>query len=1221
MDPSLREYLDRMELNANTRADSIIATQHGLSQQLATQSVQLRDLADWRPDLEARLASLQDAVVELQRARSSTSSVEGGTAAAHLAANPPLPRDGESHGPAGHGVVTSPGGSPVMNTVSSPELPVTGMHSLQQPLATAAHDPNFVTNQLMTAMGSTAPAMLFPQFTGENPNLWKTLAEQYFLMFATHESYWVPMATLHFKGAAGIWLQAVHKRLQGLDWASFTSLICTRFGRDRHQLLIRQFYAIKQTTTVADYIERFDVLMNHLMSYAEDTHPFYFLTRFIEGLRPDIRSVVMIQRPVDLDTACSLALLQEEVAEGEHVSPTRHSEPRYAKLPLKTLTANQQSSTSRPPSRADDHRGMEVARSSIDERVTALRAYRRARGLCYKCGEKWSKEHSCPATVQLHVVEELFALFSPEEVTGSESTEQQEESPETVCSISVHALTGSSANTPGVIQLQAFIEDKEILILVDSGSSASFINQHLADTMQGAQPLSQPCRVNVADGTQYKCSAYIPQCQWTANDHQFTTDLKILPLGSFDAILGMDWLEQHNPDIDWVMKTLQISGPEGVIHLQGHRRFGAQCSAISVTELANICRQGSAAHLIHVYALDGEVYVEEITPPEIQAIIAQFPEVFAEPSALPPRRACDHRIPLMPGAQPVNMRAYRHKPELKTEIERQVKELLESGVIQHSTSHFSSPAILVKKKDGTWRLCIDYRALNSMTVVSKYPVPIIDELLDELAGARWFSKMDLRAGYHQIRLAEGEEYKTAFQTHSGHWEYKVMPFGLAGAPATFLGAMNATLQPLLRHCVVVFFDDILVYSKTLEEHREHLKSVLQLLRRDNWQVKMSKCSFGQQQIHYLGHIINSAGVASDPQKISKVKNWPIPKNSKDVRSFLGLAGYYRKFVQHFGIIARPLFNLLKKGAPFVWTCDTEAAFQILKTKLIEAPVLKLPDFTKTFTIDTDACDTGVGAVLQQDGHPIAYMSKPLGPRNRGLSTYEKECMAVLMAIEQWRPYLQNKEFVIRMDQKSLVHLDDQRLTTQWQHKAFTKLLGLQYRLCYRKGVENRAADALSRRSHEPAETAAAISECQPAWLDDVRNSYSTNPHAAQWIEKLRVGPDSKHRFSLQQGILYFRNRIWLGGSETLQKKILQAFHSSTIGGHSGFPVTYQRIRKLFAWPKMKQHIKDFVQTCLVCQQSKPERVQYPGLLQPLPTPDGAWQVVTMDFIEGLPTSG
>jgi hypothetical protein len=506
-------------------------------------------------------------------------------------------------------------------------------------------------------------------------------------------------------------------------------------------------------------------------------------------------------------------------------------------------------------------------------------------------------------------------------------------------------------------------------------------------------------------------------------------------------------------------------------------------------------------------------------------------------------------------------------------------------------------------------------------MISKFPVYVIDELLDELAGARWFSKMDLRAGYHQIRLAPGEEPKTAFQTHSGHWEYTVMPFGLAGAPATFLGAMNATLQPLLRKCVIVFFDDILVYSRSLPEHVHHLREVLHLLRRDKWQVKQSKCSFGQQRISYLGLVIDHNGVASDPSKIQKVANWPTPANCKDVRSFLGLAGYYRKFVKHFAIIARPLFNLLKKNTPFLWTSDTDKAFQLLKQSLVEAPVLSLPDFNKTFVVDTDACDTGVGAVLQQDGHPIAYMSKPLCNKNKGLSTYEKECLAILMAVEQWRAYLQHQEFIIRTDQKSLVHLEEQRLTTVWQQKAFTKLLGLRYRICYRKGPENRAADALSRRTHSTGVDLNVITECQPSWLEDVRHSYHKNAHATNWITKLQQGPDSKGRFALRDGILYFRGRIWLGGSTELQQAILQAFHASTVGGHSGFPATYARLRRLFAWPKMKAQTKTFVQSCMVCQQAKPERVKYPGLLEPLPTPSAAWQMVTMDFIEGLPTSG
>jgi hypothetical protein len=249
------------------------------------------------------------------------------------------------------------------------------------------------------------------------------------------------------------------------------------------------------------------------------------------------------------------------------------------------------------------------------------------------------------------------------------------------------------------------------------------------------------------------------------------------------------------------------------------------------------------------------------------------------------------------------------------------------------------------------------------------------------------------------------------------------------------------------------------------------------------------------------------------------------------------------------------------------------------------------------------------------------MSKPLAPKHRGLSTYEKECLAILMAVEQWRPYLQNGEFLIRTDQKSLIHLEEQRLTMVWQQKAFTKLLGLRYRICYRKGEENRAADALSRRQHSESETIAAISVCQPEWLDDIRTSYQHNTQATNWIKKLQQQTDPKGRFEWRDNLLYFRGRIWLGGALPMQELIMRAFHASSIGGHSGFPATYCRIRRLFAWPKMKAHIKQFVQTCMICQQAKPERVKYPGLLEPLPTPAGAWEMVTMDFVEGLPLSG
>jgi hypothetical protein len=434
--------------------------------------------------------------------------------------------------------------------------------------------------------------------------------------------------------------------------------------------------------------------------------------------------------------------------------------------------------------------------------------------------------------------------------------------------------------------------------------------------------------------------------------------------------------------------------------------------------------------LVHLFALLGEADSEPQQPlPEpLVRLLKEFEDVFAAPIELPPKRDCDHVIPLVPGAKLIYIRPYRYPPALKDEIDKQVAEMLAKGLIQPSVSAFSSPILLVSKKDGSWRFCVDYRYLNAPTLKSKFPIPVFDELMDE-AAAKWFTTFDLNVGYHQIRLKLGEEFKTAFQTHFGHFEFKVMAFGLCGALGTFQGAMNTTLAPLLRKCVVVFFDDILIYSSTFEEHLKHIKQVLQLLLKDQWQVKLSKCTFAQNQIHYLGHIISDKGIATDPVKVSTIFVWPQPTDVKQLRSFLGLAGYYRRFLKHFAIISKPLTALLKKHTLFVWTVDHDVAFNTLKLALTSAPVLAVPDFSKRFCIETGACKNGVGVVLMQDGHPLAFISKALGSKTQGLSTYEKEYLAILIAIDQWRSYLLHSEFDIYTDQKSPVHLNEQRLHT------------------------------------------------------------------------------------------------------------------------------------------------------------------------------------------------
>lgn len=605
-------------------------------------------------------------------------------------------------------------------------------------------------------------------------------------------------------------------------------------------------------------------------------------------------------------------------------------------------------------------------------------------------------------------------------------------------------------------------------------------------------------------------------------------------------------------------------------------------------------------------------------PKCVATILDSNSELFQEPSALPPKRAFHHSIPLQPGVQPVNVKPYRYSPTQKDEIEKQIKQMLQQGIIRASSSPFASPVLLVKKKDGTWRFCVDYRHLNNITVKNKYPLPIVDELLDELHGAQWFTKLDLRSGYHQIRLIEMDEHKTAFRTHNGHWEFRVMPFGLTNAPATFQAIMNSIFAPLLRKCVLVFVDDILIYSKSLEEHVQHLQTMLSILREHQLLIKHSKCTFAQQKLEYLGHIISVDGVSTDPAKIQAIQNWPAPTDLRQLRGFLGLAGYYRKFIRNYGSISRPLSDLLKKGVVFSWSPQLQLSFDTLKQALISAPVLALPDFSKAFTLETDASDKGIGAILMQGGHPIAYLSKALGPKAQAMSTYEKECMAILMAISKWKPYLQHKEFSIVTDHKSLTHLTDQKLQQGLQHKAFIKLLGLQYKIIYRKGVENRAADALSRQPSE--DYTAAISTSVPKWLETVAEGYQQDPMAKELLQELSISGNNSKGYTLQDGIIKYKGKIWLGNHQAAHQAVLLALHSNGIGGHSGITTTYKKIKMLFCWPGMKEGIKEYVNACQICQQAKAEHTKSPGLLQPLPVPPTTWHTISMDFIEGLPKS-
>lgn len=336
-------------------------------------------------------------------------------------------------------------------------------------------------------------------------------------------------------------------------------------------------------------------------------------------------------------------------------------------------------------------------------------------------------------------------------------------------------------------------------------------------------------------------------------------------------------------------------------------------------------------------------------------------------------------------------------------------------------SSFSSPVLLVRKKDGTWRFCVDYRALNTITLKDHFPIAAIDKLLDELYDTQYFFKLDLRSGYHQIHMHPDDVAKIAFRTHQGHFECLVMPFGLCNAPSTFQSSMNKLLQPYLRDFVIVFFDDILVFSHSLQEHEQHLSVVFKLLLENQFFLKMSKCSFSQPSISYLGHVVFAHGVGPDLEKIAAMLTWPQPKTLKQLCGFLWLTGFYRKFVNHYASIAAPLTALLKKDG-FTWSEDVQIAFEHLKQAMTEAHVLKLPIFNDDFILETDALGIGMGAVLCQQGHPICYFSKKFCPRMQTTSTYVRELCAITSAVRKWRAYLLGCRFVIHTDQRSLCEL-------------------------------------------------------------------------------------------------------------------------------------------------------------------------------------------------------
>lgn len=830
--------------------------------------------------------------------------------------------------------------------------------------------------------------------------------------------------------------------------------------------------------------------------------------------------------------------------------------------------------------------------------------------------------------------------------------------------ISVLQLAGVSTKKRQLIKFEGTLCGRPAVCLLDSGASANFVSsafvrQHQLeiDGLQEQQPIT------LADGSQQRAHGLLKDASLVLDTYLDRISFIALPLSGYDCILGMSWLEEKDPHISWREKTVSFShgGNHHVLHPV--TSFGL----LTEVELKRVIRKRQVASVLLVRWESDEQGDSQDTTTSVNSLAAvtsdppsagvtakdtaravtlkEFGDVFPKelPPGLPPSRDIDHKIELTPGATPPSRPTYRMSPTELDELKKQLDDLIKAGFVRPSKSPFGAPVLFVKKKDGSMRMCIDYRALNGVTIKNSYPLPRIDELFDRLHGAKVFSKIDLRSGYHQIRIAEGDAPKTAFRTRYGHFEFLVLPFGLTNAPATFMHLMHQIFRPFLDRFVLVFLDDILIYSRNLEEHKEHVRQVLELLRQNKLYAKESKCELFKDRVEFLGHMVDAGGIHMMEDKVNAVTAWPQLTSVADVRSFLGTVGYYRKFVRMFSEIAAPLTELLQKDKPFVWGEAQQKAFTELKAAVSKQPVLILPDTTKPYVVTTDASGYAVGAWLSQDQRaglqPIAYLSKKMLPAERNYPVHEQELLAIVVALREWRHYLSGVSFTIRVvtDHKSLIYLQTQEHLSPRQRRWQEFLQQFNFIIEYQEGKQNQVADGLSRRpDHKPialdsirAEVIANLQSTAVAAGVELRKeiitAYKHDVNCSAILDRLCSPPSSSIssttdvQWKQLDGLIVNREgRVLVPDSAAIKLRIFQECHDLPLGGHLGSQKTIESVARRFVWPKLHEQVREYVSTCPACQMNKPSHQLPIGLLQVLEIPEGPWQVVTMDLITALP---
>src|SRR5213080_710558 len=595
---------------------------------------------------------------------------------------------------------------------------------------------------------------------------------------------------------------------------------------------------------------------------------------------------------------------------------------------------------------------------------------------------------------------------------------------------------------------------------------------------------------------------------------------------------------------------------------------------------------------------------EKIDDPKLEALCDEFAEIFQDeiPAGKPTSRNVEHHIPLIDGASPTQAYQYRISPQHRDAIQETVEELLKAGHIEHSKSQWRSPLLVVMRKDGKIRVVIDLRKVNGLTKGQAYTMKNQDELLETLAGHQVFSLIDLRNGYHNIPMADKDKEKTAFSVpgpKGGQYHFTVMPFGLKGAPATFQQFMDDIFRPFIDRFMVVYIDDIAIYSDSLEDHYKHLRSVFQVMKDKQLYANRKKCFFRQKRIPYLGHYVSEGGIKMDPKKVEAVRNWPPITNIKQLRGFLGLSGFYRKFIKNYSGIALPLTKLLKDDTKFHWTSDQDKARDYLIDALTTAPILTTPQKGLPLEVATDASDESYGAVLSCGGKPVAFMSRKFSDSQKNWKIYQKEYFAIFAAFMKWDYRLRTKEpITVITDNAAISRIMNQPKLSAMQARWISYLSEFNIHPQFIEGKENKVADALSRRD------LLGIS-----WVD-----------TSNWKDQIR---EATKRLPLPKGMterdgLYYKNDLlYIPAYGDIKTLIIQENHDGQ-SGHMGYKKTLSKINTTYYWEKIAKDVERFIKTCDICQRVKSSTQKPYGTLNPISPPASKFETYSLDFIGPLP---